>query len=236
MIRALVVDDEPHARRELACLLEQTDRIQVLALCADALDARTAVHTLRPDVVFLDIEMPGFDGFQFLGMIEEELMPQVVFVTAYDEYALRAFEENALDYLLKPVEEVRLARTVERLVRNLDAGRRPRYPVANLTYIPCSVGHRIKLVKVSEVEAVRCDPAGVYAVCSNGEHFTDLSLKVLETRTDLFRCHRQYLVNLDGLDEILVQDGGIAEIRTRSGRRVPVSRRNLPALKKKMGL
>ena len=103
MIRALIVDDEQMAREELQALLEATGAFELLASCANGFDAVKAINEHRPEVVFLDIEMPVINGFQLLSMVDEERMPQVVFVTAYDEFALKAFEEKTLDYLLKPV-------------------------------------------------------------------------------------------------------------------------------------
>ena len=110
MLRALIVDDEPLARDELAGLLTATGRISVVGRCGNAVEALHALRAERPDVLFLDVEMPGVSGFELLGMLDEDLHPQVVFVTAHDEFAVKAFEENAVDYLLKPVDEGRLAK------------------------------------------------------------------------------------------------------------------------------
>ncbi len=161
-------------------------------------------------------------------------LPPVVFVTAHDEFAVRAFEENAADYLLKPVERERLARTVERLQRQPA----PAAPLAApaIRRVPCQGARSIRLVDVGEVESVRSSEAGVYVITAAGEHFTDLTLRVLEERAGLVRCHKQHLVNPDRVDEILLGDDEGATLRTRSGRTVPVSRRFLPALREKLGV
>ncbi len=238
-MRALIVDDEIHAREELEALLHETGDFTVIGKCANALEALQAIRRDKPEILFLDIQMPVINGFELLGMIDEELMPAVVFVTAYDEYALKAFEENALDYLLKPVEKERLAKTVQRLRKIVREGERPSpvhaiIPV--LTKIPCLLSNRIKLVNPAEVEFVKSDLTGVYLVTPHGQYFTELTLRVLEDRTSFIRCHKQFLVNLDHVDEILLGDHLLAQISTKSGRCVPVSRRHFKKLKEKLGI
>lgn len=234
MMRTLIVDDEMHVREELETLLSETGEYLVLGTCSNAIQALRAVKAMRPEVMFLDIHMPKVDGFQFLGMLDPEQMPLVVFVTAYDEYALKAFEESALDYLLKPVQADRLARTTEKLKRFLREGSRPAYSSPSLERIPCISGHGIKLVDVAEVEFVRSSESGVHLVTDKGEFLTELTLTVLETKVPhLARCHKQVLVNLRQIDEILRQDA-TSLIRTRSGKVVPVSRRFLSSLKERL--
>jgi two-component system, LytTR family, response regulator len=236
MMRALIVDDEVHARGELKALLDETGQFQVIGDCANAFEALKAIKRDRPDVVFLDIQMPVVSGFELLSMIDPEIMPIVVFVTAYDEYALKAFEENALDYLLKPVEKDRLTKTVHKLKKMLGEGTRPAYQGPEISRIPCVLSNRIKLINAADVECVRSDIGGVYVVCSNGEFFTELTLKVLEARTGLIRCHKQYLVNIDRVDEIILHENLLADMQMKSGRRIPVSRRYLRKIKGRFGL
>lgn len=236
-MRALVVDNEKHAREEVAFLLGRLPGVEVLGTCGNALEALQAVRARRPDVLFLDIQMPQVNGFQLLGMLDEELTPSVVFVTAYDEFALKAFEENALDYLLKPVQPERLERAVEKVRRFMGTGRRPSYDLATLERIPCDGPQRTRLVEVAEIEFVRSSAAGVYVVTPHGEFFTELTLRVLEARTGvLTRCHKQCLVNLAHVVEIVREEEGGATLRTRSGREVPVSRRLLLRLKDLLGI
>jgi two-component system LytT family response regulator len=236
VIRALIVDDEMHAREELRLLLEETGEVEVVGSCANALEAVKAINRQRPQVLFLDIQMPVIGGFELLSMIDEEVMPHVVFVTAYDEYALKAFEEKTLDYLLKPVTPERLKKSVEKLRSALSSGAPAAYETVRLNRIPCVSANRIKLVEPQAVEYVRSELSGVHVVTPQGSFYTELTLKVLEDRTDLLRCHRQYLVNLDQVDEILLIESGLAEIRTKSGQTLPVSRRYLKILKERLNL
>lgn len=239
MIRALIVDDEIHAREELEALLAETGRFAILAKCANAIDALEAIRRDKPDALFLDIQMPVVNGFELLAMIDEELMPKVVFVTAYDEYAVKAFEENALDYLLKPVEKDRLAKTIQKLFRQTQNGSATapvNSIIPQLTRVPCLLCNRIKLINTAEVEYVKSDLTGVHVITSNGSFFTALTLKVLENRTDLVRCHKQFLVNIDHIDEIMLNENLLAQITTKSGRSIPVSRRYLKKLKEELAI
>jgi two-component system LytT family response regulator len=167
-------------------------------------------------------------------MVTQEIMPHVVFVTAYDQYSLKAFEEKTLDYLLKPVDPERLARTVAKLQQTIGENRRPSYQPEEIRRIPCLLGNRIKLIDLDEVEFIATTIAGIQTATADAEYFTEVTLKVLEERTQLFRCHKQYLVNLDSIGEIILLEAGLATIITRSGKRIPVSRRYLKLIKKKL--
>lgn len=231
-IRALLVDDEIHAREEMAVLLGETGAIEVVGSCGNAIDALKLINRLRPQVLFLDIRMPVVDGFELLNMIAGEIMPHVVFVTAYDQYSLKAFEEKTLDYLLKPVDPERLARTVTKLQAMLGEGRLPAHDSAAITRIPCLAGNRMRLIGLDEIEYVTVTVAGVHVATAQALHFTEVTLKALEERTSLLRCHKQYLVNLDRVREIVFQEGGLATIVTHSGKKVPVSRRYLRMIRR----
>jgi two-component system, LytTR family, response regulator len=236
MMRALIVDDELHPREELALLLAQTGEFELVGQAENGVEALAAIRRERPEVVFLDVRMPGVSGFDLLSMIDDDVMPQVVFVTAHDEFALRAFDEDAVDYLLKPVSLERLARTVERLKQRSAPSARPAFASAPITRIPCAGKRTIKLVNVSDVEVVKSTLAGVYVVSGQGEFGTELTLQVLEARAGLLRCHKQYLVNAAAVDEVALGDGSNATIRTRSGHSVPVSRRHLPRVRELLGI
>jgi two-component system LytT family response regulator len=238
MIRAVVVDDELHPREELACLLAECGEVEVVAKAATGMEALAAIRRERPDVVFLDVQMPGVSGFELLSMMDDEVMPAVVFVTAHEEFALKAFEEDAVDYLLKPVSAERLARSVERLrARARPVGApRPSFASAPITRIPCAGKRSVKLVNVADVECVRSSLSGVYVVTAQGEYATELTLQVLEARAGLLRCHKQYLVSATAVDEIEMGGGDGATIRTRSGHAVPVSRRHLGRVRELLGI
>jgi two-component system LytT family response regulator len=238
MITALLVDDEALARAELSALLGTEPELQVIGEAGNAVEAIAAINRLHPDVVFLDIQMPQISGLQLLSMLDPQRMPYIVFVTAYDEFAVQAFEEHAFDYLLKPVEPERLAKTLARLKRARTP--QPLAAIADnspLTQLPCYGLNRVYLLRIDAVESVLSRLSGIYMIDAGGtEHFTELTLKTLEDKTSLLRCHRQHLVNPACIAEIRFSESGAADIVTRGGQQVPVSRRYLRAVKEALGI
>ena len=176
MLTALIIDDEAPSREELKALLAATPDVEVLGECANAIEGLSAIHRLRPDAVFLDIQMPRLSGLEMVSMIDAAALPQIVFVTAYDEHALQAFEEHAADYLLKPIDPQRLARTRDRLRSGVRHSPRA-FPglTEKLRQIPCFSRNRIFLLALDEVEFVHTDIAGVQVVGDKrqGNHRTE---------------------------------------------------------------
>ena len=186
-----------------------------------------AINRDRPDVLFLDIQMPVIDGFELLGMIDREIMPHVVFVTAYDEFALKAFEEKTLDYLLKPVEKAPAGKNLRQTAGPAAPGRIPGL------CDPADYPHSLRQRQPGQADQPRGGGARPRrperGACrpGRGECFTDLTLKVIEERTPLVRCHRQYLVNVDCIDEIRLLENGLGEIKSQ-GRPPPAGQPPLP--------
>jgi two-component system LytT family response regulator len=236
MIKAIVIDDELYAREELIDLLLDSGEINVIDSCNNAIEGLKKINTLKPDVIFLDIQMPQITGIEMLSMLDPDTMPKVVFVTAYDEYALRAFEDNAFDYLLKPVEVTRLNKTIYRLKRECEANDYSPLLSDMLELIPCTGHNRILLIRPAEIELAYSDLSGVHVVSTDTSATTQLTLKVLEEKTPLIRCHRQYLIHPQAIREIKLLENGLAEITTLHGHLVPVSRRYLKELKDRFGL
>ena len=236
MLNALIIDDEQPSRDELKALLLDAPGIEVIGECSNAIEGLTAIHRLRPDVVFLDIQMPRLSGLEMVGMIDPAALPLIVFVTAYDEHALKAFEEHATDYLLKPIDPQRLAKTLDwlRSGGRPTAARSFAAATETLRHIPCTTRNKIYLIPLDEVECIHTDITGVQVVAGSRQGITELTLKILQERTPFIRCHRQYLVNLNQIAEIELLDNGAAEIKTRSGNRIPVSRRHLREVKDKL--
>ena len=235
MLSALIIDDETPSREELKALLASAPDVEVVGECGNAIEGLAAIHRLRPDVVFLDIQMPRISGLEMVGMIEPPVLPHIVFVTAFDEHALKAFEEHATDYLLKPIEPERLARTLDWL----RSGARPKTGVlpgsdSRLSQIPCTTRNRILLIALDEVEFVHTDQSGIHVISGERCGVTELTLKLLQERTALVRCHRQYLINLDQISEIELLENGSAEAVTRSAKRVPISRRHLREIRSQL--
>ncbi|MDR1063869.1 MAG: two-component system response regulator BtsR [Azoarcus sp.] len=236
-MRVVIVDDEPLARNEIARLLSQQPDIEVVAQCANAIEAIAAINRLHPDAIFLDIQMPTVNGMEMLGMLDPERTPRVVFLTAYSEHALEAFDRNAFDYLLKPIDPARLDTALTRLRRDGAAPPQGFDATALLRQIPCPGHHRVLLIRLDDIEYATSKTTGVYITTTQGaEHFTELTLRTLEEKTPFLRCHRQYLVNPEHIQEICFAEAGTVEIVTRHQHRLPVSRRLLPELKERLGL
>ncbi|AOV96024.1 two-component system response regulator YehT [Edwardsiella hoshinae] len=237
MLTVIIVDDEQPARDELATLLQHYPDVELAASCANALEAIPLIHRLRPDVLFLDIQMPRISGLELVNMLDPDTLPYIVFITAFDEYAIQAFERHAFDYLLKPIDTARLHKTLTRLLRGNEI-RQNLHPLQapQLKHIPCHGLNRIFLLKLEEVEYLSSELSGIHVVGSQQSGYTQLTLKTLQEKTPLVRCHRQYMVNVDRLKEIQLLDNGAAEVLTQSGQRIPVSRRYLKNLKEHLGI
>ncbi|GGO80415.1 putative response regulatory protein [Marinobacterium nitratireducens] len=229
MIRALIVDDEPLAREELAALLDEAGTVEVVGEAGNGKEALLQARDLRPDVIFLDIDMPGLSGVDVSSLLPEP-RPLLVFVTAHQQYALDAFDEAALDYLLKPVDPERLARTLSRIEALSPGEAEP--PLERLA---CYQGNRVRLVSPADIDCAYVDLTGTQVRALGEELHCQFPLKTLEARLPLLRVHRQYLVNPDAIKAISPKDGG-AEIETRHGALVPVSRRYLKQLRERYQL
>lgn len=249
-LRALLVDDEPLALRRLARLLDATGRVDVVASLADPHDAVAFLGRDRvDDVLFLDIEMPELNGFELLAALAEP--PLVVFTTAFDHYALRAFEVSSLDYLLKPVEARHLERALDKLERIRGSAPQPDWRAlaerlaeaarAFPTRIASRVGDRTQLIELARVTHFVAEEKVTYAVTAARRQIVDQSLAELETRLDpkrFVRIHRAVLLNTDYVEEIQQWLAGRARVRLSDGKgtQLPVARDRLRALRQRLGL
>jgi two-component system LytT family response regulator len=215
-LRALIVDDEPLAREGVVLRLGRFKDVEVVGECENGSSAIKKILELNPDVVFLDVQMPGMDGFEVLRALPEESLPQVIFLTAYEQYALGAFEVHALDYLLKPVDDERFDRAVERARRVGDSESKVRTaervlqmlrqgPASYVSRFPVRVGSRIQLVFTEDIEWIQ--GAGNYAeLHSPGRsHLLRETLNSLEQKLDpsqFLRIHRSKIVRVGCVREL----------------------------------
>lgn len=245
-LRTLVVDDERLARTELRRLLEPHEPVQVVGEAANADEAESAIRTHDPDLLFLDVQMPGDSGFDLLERLDA--VPYVVFVTAYDEYAIRAFEVNALDYLVKPVEPERLRAAVE-TVQERSEGVAPSALAADdeegdpvLTAddrVFVKDGDRCWFVKLADVRMF--EAAGNYTrlYFEHEEPLIHRSLSYLEDRLDpdqFFRASRQHILNLDWVDDVTPWSKGKLKVTLEDGTEIELSRRRSRAFREQLRL
>ena len=223
--KALIADDEPTARRGVRQLLAAFPEFAVAGECRNGAEVLTALSTSEPDVVFLDIQMPGIDGFEVIKRRTVERMPAVVFLTAFDEFAIRAFETEALDYLVKPVSEARFAATIKRLQKRLQSG--SNRPQKGETIV-VTTARGATVLHLNEIDWI--ETAGNYTQLWVGtrNYFLRESLQVLEERVQqhgFIRAHRRALVRLEAVRELRRTRAGALFAILESGVRVPISRR-----------
>jgi two-component system, LytTR family, response regulator len=220
-IRTIIVDDESVARARLVRMLRFVPEVEVLAECADGPSAVAAVNEHAPDLVLLDIQMPGMDGFDVLAELPAERMLSVVFVTAYDEFAVRAFEASAVDYLLKPVAPERLMKAVGRVAGRLRAVT----PPVQDRFVIREQG-RVDVITADQIEWI--EAAGNYAVlhAESRNHVIRQTMSSLEARlpADFMRVSRSAILNLRRVRQLETEPGGANVAVTRAGHRVPFTR------------
>jgi two-component system LytT family response regulator len=235
-IRALIVDDEPLARSNLSVLLRLDPDIEIAGECSSGMEALAEIRSTRPDLVFLDVQMPECDGFDVREMLGAGVPPAIIFVTAYDQYALRAFEAGALDYLLKPFDNARfnlaLHRAKER-IRNGKAslGKRDRLAIK-------SAG-QVSFIKISEIDWI--EAADYYASLHVGTrtHLLRRSMSELEQELDptiFCRIHRSAIVNLDRVRGLKLHEDGEYEVLLDNGTQLRLSRRYRNQLQSRLGV
>jgi two-component system LytT family response regulator len=243
-IRAVVADDEPLARRGIRQLLAAEADVEVVAEARNGRETVHAVRSLGPDLLFLDVQMPSMDGFAVLRALGAGRLPSVIFITAYDEFAVRAFEAQAVDYLVKPIEEARfaaaLARTRERmrsmaavelterlssLLSDDERARLTRGLGVTRLLVPTAGGDLV--LDVGEIDWIEADDYYAAIHTRGRRHLMRQSLAVLEQRLDaarFVRAHRGAIVNIDRVRELRAESGDTVLV-LRDGTRVPVSRR-----------
>jgi len=250
-IRALVVDDEPLARERVLTLLQQETDVEVVGECSDGGQAVSAIQQHSPDLVFLDVQMPGCDGFEVIQNIGIDRMPMVIFVTAYDQYALRAFEVHALDYLLKPFGRERFRETLKHAKEELerqragDLGRRLLALVNDVKPEPPRVdrlvvksGGRVFFLRTEEIDWI--EAAGNYVRLHLGSenHLFRETMNRMESRLDtrrFARIHRSRIVNTERIKELQPWFNGDYVVILRDGTRLTLSRGYRERLQERLG-
>ncbi|MDB5231916.1 MAG: response regulator [Chitinophagaceae bacterium] len=242
-LKAIIIDDERLARSELKKLLQDFPDIEVMDEASNADEGIEKIETLNPDIIFLDIQMPGKTGFDLLAELEKT--PKVIFTTAYDEYALKAFEVNALDYLLKPIEPKRLTDAIHKLQYEINRekeglnGLVNRGPLTEIDQVFVKDGERCWFVKLGEIRLF--ESVGNYAKVFFATHKPLIlkSLNALEERLDdrmFFRANRKHIINLRWIERIEPYFNGGLLVELKGGEKIEVSRRQTVKFKEMMSL
>jgi two-component system LytT family response regulator len=231
-IRVLVVDDEPLARQRIEDLLAKTDDMDVIDTASSGTEAVQKIRDLHPDLVFLDVQMPGMTGVEIADTIGRDKMPATIFVTAYDTHAVKAFELDALDYLVKPFDD-------ERFEQALARARKIQPAEEYMQRIPVEIRGQVRIVPVEMVDYITA--SGPYAELHVGDRTFAIRerMQTLEERLDpsrFFRVHRSAIARLDLIDAILRGSGGDYGVRLKNGTELSLSRSRREALEEKLGL
>ncbi len=244
-MRALVIDDERLARKELINLLNQLETVEVVGEAVNVEDAKEKIDQLQPDVIFLDIQMPEKTGFDLLEELDN--LPHVIFTTAYDEYALKAFQVNALDYLLKPIEPKRLEDAVQKLQGKMEGiakreeqeglGNQKKLTLEDQVFV--KDGDRCWFVRLSNVRLFESDGNYIKVYFDNFKPMIHKSLNALDERLDeksFFRASRKHIINLGWVEAIEPWFNGGLVVTLKGGDRIEVSRRQAARFKEMMSL
>jgi two-component system LytT family response regulator len=251
-IRALIADDEPLARERMRSLISGQPDVEVVAEASDGMEAVDAILTHSPDLVFLDVNMPKLDGFEVISTVGADRMPAVVFVTAYDQHALRAFEVQALDYLLKPFDAERFESALARVRRQMDSressdlGRRllalvrdikPERPARSERLVVKS-GGRLFFLRADEIDWI--EAAGNYVRLHVGSeaHLLRETMTAIEARLNpdvFFRIHRSHIVNIERIKELQPWFNGEYVVILRNGTQLTLSRGYREKLQERLG-
>ena len=249
-VRALIADDEPRARQFMEKLLSEQEELEVVGTARGGVEALSLCHKLKPDVAFLDIHMPDLSGLEVARQLVRSGPPVVVFVTAYDKYAVEAFEVAALDYVLKPIKRERLTETVRRVVGEVRGGKSTQVEAleealdnpelvkraAVLKRLPVRYRREIKLLDLEQVPLIFSRDRLVLARSDGHEYLVDYTLQDLETRLpegQFVRAHRAALVNLDAIESYGGEDG-VLVLRLKDGTRVEASERRAAEVRRRL--
>jgi two-component system LytT family response regulator len=224
-LRALIIDDEELARKRLHKMLQDfKNELEVIDETGNGEDAIEKIDAVHPDVIFLDIQMPGYDGFEVIRRLHEK--PFIIFVTAYDEYALKAFEENSVDYLLKPIDRKRLEKAVEKLRRVFNVPKPPlnenverllsQLASAPVKRLQVKSGDKILLINTDDIVYFEAKDKYTFLHTIDQKHIVDFTLNDLEEKldkTNFIRIHRSNIINLKYLRELVKWFGGKYKVR-----------------------
>jgi len=237
-MKAIIIDDERLARQELKTLLAAHKEVEVIAECSDAQQAKEKINELKPDIIFCDIQMPGKSGLELAEEISATI--DVVFITAHDEHAIKAFELNAFDYLLKPVQADRLSETIKKLSIKETASRLDNNtPLTEKDMVFIKDGEKCWFVRLSDIRLFESEGNYVRVYFDNFRPLILRSLNSLETRLNekqFFRASRKHMINMSYIASVETWFNGGLNVKLQDGKEIEISRRQAVKLKDMMSL
>jgi len=247
MWKTIIIDDEQLARQRIKRLLTQYDEIEIIAEAENGAEGLEIIESLKPDLIFLDIEMPVLNGFEMLAKLKHQ--PKVVFTTAYDQYAIKAFEEGSIDYLLKPIEIERLDKTIKKLKQTnlapaqvpIDELIRQIQGKKSIKTLTVKLGDKILLIKLDDIVHIQAEDKYVFLhTVDSKKHLTDFTLSTLEEKLpeEFLRIHRSEIINTEYIKEIRKGFNGalIFVLNNTAETRLTSSRSNSEALRLRFGI
>lgn len=250
-IRVLLAEDEEPARKRMLRLLENFEQIEIVGLAEDGLQALEQLVDLEPDVVFLDIEMPGLNGLEVAQNIPKNLHPIIIFATAYQEHAVKAFELNSVDYLLKPITKERMLTTIEKIQKNLALKEIPNIPYDELNHqlqqngfqfnnkIPIPTADRYKLVDINDIIIVQVEDRLTHIFTNDRRYMINQTLEQFEKKlpsNNFVKVNRSAIVNLSHVKEFVIWFGHRLKLILSNGMEVVCSRERSKSLKQLLDL
>ena len=240
-IRAIVIDDEAPARSLVKNYLQGQDQIELVGEFENGFDGLKGIQELKPDLVFLDVQMPKLNGFELLELLDE--IPSIIFTTAYDQYAVKAFEHNAVDYLLKPFSKSRLQQAVEKCLEKKEEQAPGKIKQLSeeaisgdhLDRIVVKTGLKIKIIYVQEIHFLEAQDDYVMIYLEGEKHLKQKTMRFFESNLDprkFVRVHRKHIVNIDFSEQIELYEKDSYLIKLKSGERIPVSKSGYNKLRK----
>ena len=244
MIRTIIIDDEPLAAGIVQEYLAGYDKFQVLELCQDGFQGLKAIQQHRPDLIFLDVQMPKITGFEMLELLDEP--PAVIFTTAFDQYALRAFDAKAIDYLLKPFSEARFKQAIDRFLATWGTEEKDRKSESELNQLAekskrlvVRVKNDIKIIPIQDVTFFEAEDDYIAIHTPGGKYLKKMTMKTLEDTLDpgkFARVHRSFIINLNGITGIEPYERDTYLVKLQGGNQIPVSKTGYARLRQVLGM
>jgi len=244
MIKTIIIDDEPLAAGIIHEFLMEFSQFEVVEVCQDGFQGLKAINVHKPDLIFLDVQMPKITGFEMLELLDEP--PAVIFTTAFDHYALKAFDAKAMDYLLKPFSETRFKQAIDRFLESRgkasegnDSDGGPAYMAEKSNRLVVRVKNDIKIIPIAEVIYFEAEDDYVTIHTPSGKYLKKMTMKTLEESLDpekFARVHRSFIINLNGITGIEPYERDTYLVKLRAGEQIPVSKTGYSRLRQVLGL